>query len=145
MNKFYFFFYFLLLLNFINQAGFAQTTIVGEWKTIDDETGKEKSIIRIFKATNGKYYGRVVKLLDTSQGDNPLCTKCPDDRKNKPILEMNLIRDMIQQGSEWKSGRILDPEKGQEYNCRLWIENGNLKVRGYWGIFYRTQTWYKVP
>jgi uncharacterized protein (DUF2147 family) len=145
MNKFSFFCYFLLLLSFSNQVGFAQTTIVGEWKTIDDETGKEKSIIRIFKATNGKYYGKVVKLLDTSKGENPLCTKCPDDRKNKPILEMILIRDMLQQGSEWKSGRILDPEKGQEYNCRLWVESGNLKVRGYWGIFYRTQTWYKVP
>jgi uncharacterized protein (DUF2147 family) len=144
MNKFNFFFGFLFLFCLINQGALAQSTIVGEWKTIDDETGKEKSIIRIFKATNGKYYGKVVKLLDTSQGENPICTKCPDDRKNKPLLEMILIKDMVQQGSEWKSGRILDPEKGQEYNCRLWIENGNLKVRGYWGIFYRTQTWYKA-
>ncbi|MCU0447228.1 MAG: DUF2147 domain-containing protein [Microscillaceae bacterium] len=122
----------------------AQTTVVGEWKTIDDETGKEKSVIRIFKATNGKYYGKVVKLLDTSSGENPLCTKCTDDRKNKPILEMILIKDMVQSGNEWKSGKILDPEKGQEYSCRLWVENGKLKVRGYWGIFYRTQTWYRV-
>jgi uncharacterized protein (DUF2147 family) len=119
-------------------------SIVGEWKTIDDETGKPKSIIRIFKATNGKYYGKVIKVLDTSRGDNPICTKCTDDRKNKPIVEMVLIRDMMQSGSEWKGGKILDPEKGQEYTCKLWLENGNLKVRGYWGFFYRTQTWYKA-
>lgn len=119
-------------------------SIVGQWKTIDDETGKEKSIIRIFKATNGKYYGKVVKLLDLSKGENPKCEKCPDERKNQPIIDMILIKDMIQNSEVWSNGRILDPEKGKEYNCKLWIEDGKLKVRGYWGPFYRTQTWYKV-
>ena len=137
------FFFLSLLLSFFSLTLFAQE-IAGNWKTIDDETGKEKSIIRIYKAKNGKYYGKVVKLLDTSKGENPLCTKCTDERKDKPIIDMVLIQDMELSDGMLKNGKILDPEKGKEYTCKIWIENGALKVRGYWGLFYRTQTWYKA-
>lgn len=118
--------------------------LAGEWKTIDEDSGKAKSIIKIYKARNGLYYGQVVKLLDKSQGENPLCIKCTDDRKNKPVLNMLIMNDMVLSKGQLSGGKILDPEKGKEYACKMWIENGNLKVRGYWGVFYRTQTWYKV-
>ena len=42
---------------------------------------------------------------------------------------------------EWKDGTILDPENGSVYDCKLWVEGGRLKVRGYVAFFYRTQTW----
>ncbi len=135
----------LLTLLFVYSFSFASAqSIIGKWKTIDDETNKEKSIISIYTAKDGKVYGKVEKLLDTSKGENPLCTLCPDSRKNQPILGMVLIKELEQVGNEWKNGKILDPEKGKEYSCKLWIENGKLQVRGYWGMFYRTQTWYKV-
>ncbi|TAE71620.1 MAG: DUF2147 domain-containing protein [Bacteroidetes bacterium] len=118
--------------------------MVGEWKTIDDDSGKAKSIIKIYKARNGKYYGEVTKLLDKSKGENPLCTKCTDERKNKPILNMLILNDMQLIGGQLSGGKILDPEKGKEYTCKIWLEGNNLKVRGYWGVFYRTQTWYKI-
>jgi uncharacterized protein (DUF2147 family) len=133
----------LILLVFLPISLFAQE-MVGEWKTIDDQTNKPKSIIKIYKARNGKYYGQVTKLLDKSKGENPICEKCTDERKNKPILNMLIMNDMQLKGKELSGGKILDPEKGKEYTCKIWVENGNLKVRGYWGIFYRTQTWYKV-
>ena len=45
-------------------SGFAQADkIVGKWKTIDDKDGSAKSIVYIFKATNGKYYGKIEKLF----------------------------------------------------------------------------------
>jgi uncharacterized protein (DUF2147 family) len=131
---------FFCLLSF----GLSAQSIVGEWKTIDDETGKTKSIVKIYEAKNGKFYGKVVKILDKSRGENPLCDKCTDDRKDKPILDMLIVKEMNKSGDLFSGGRILDPAKGKEYSCKMWIENGNLKVRGYWGIFYRTQTWYKV-
>lgn len=118
-------------------------SIEGEWKTIDDETGKPKSIVKIYEAKNGKFYGKIIKLLDKSKGENPNCKKCPGELKDKPILEMVIIRDMVKNGTTWTSGRVLDPESGKDYSCKIWIENGNLKLRGYWGLFYRTQTWYK--
>jgi uncharacterized protein (DUF2147 family) len=57
---------------------------------------------------------------------------------------MILIKELEQVGNEWKNGKILDPEKGKEYSCKLWIEDGKLQVRGYWGMFYRTQIWYRA-
>ena len=134
----------ILILVFCSLSfGLSAQSILGSWKTIDDASGKAKSIVRIYKAKNGKVYGRIAKLLDTSNGENPVCDKCPGERKGKKVLGMVIIRDMVQSGSVWKGGKILDPENGKEYSCRLWIEGETLKVRGYWGVFYRTQTWHK--
>lgn len=120
---------------------FAQS-VLGKWKTIDDESGKAKSIVSIYKGEDGKVYGRIEKLLDLSQGEDPVCVKCPGDQKNKKVRGMIIIRGLNKSGNVWKGGKILDPENGKEYSCRIWLDDKNLKVRGYWGVFYRTQTWY---
>ena len=57
---------------------------------------------------------------------------------------MIIIKDMVQDGDEWEDGTILDPKKGKIYDCKLWVEDGNLKVRGYLFFLYRTQTWFRV-
>ncbi len=131
----------LIILNF---AAVSAQEVLGRWKTIDDETGKAKSIVRVYQAKNGKVYGKIEKLLDLSQGENPICEKCPGDRKNQPVVGMTIIRGLSLKGDTWQGGKILDPEKGKEYTCKIWLEEGKLKVRGYWGLFYRTQTWYRA-
>jgi len=118
-------------------------SIVGKWKTIDDETGKEKSIIQVYEQ-KGKFYGKVLEVLDKKRGNDPTCTKCTDYRKDKKIVGMVIIDGLEKKGEVFSGGEILDPEKGKTYSCKLWVEDGNLKVRGYWGMFYRTQTWYKA-
>ena len=123
---------------------FAQdNSIVGKWKTIDDETGDAKSIVQIYEK-NDKYYGKIVKLFRNEGEDpDPICDKCPedDDRYNQKVIGMEIIRDMEQAGNKYKDGTILDPKKGKIYKCKLWIEDGNLQVRGYLLVFFRTQTW----
>ena len=57
---------------------------------------------------------------------------------------MEIIKGMKKSGDEYSEGNILDPEVGKIYSCKLWIEGNDLKVRGYWGPFYRTQTWHKA-
>lgn len=135
----------LILLSSLQLAS-AQNTILGRWKTIDDETGREKSIVTIYKE-NGKFYGRVDTLFRLPDEDpNPTCSKCPDDdpRKDQLIKGMIVIKDMVQDGDEWVDGTILDPKKGKIYDCKLWLEDGKLKVRGYLFFLYRTQTWFHV-
>ncbi len=131
----------------MSSALFAQKDpIIGKWKTIDDETGEPKSIVEIYMR-NGKFYGRVDSLFRKPGEDpNPKCDKCPEDdpRYNKPVLGMEIIKDMVKDGDEYVGGTILDPKKGKIYRCKLWIEDGKLMVRGYLAIFYRTQTWYRV-
>lgn len=126
-------------------------TIVGSWKTIDDETGEAKSIVKIFKAKDGLYYGKITKILYRPEGapENPTCLKCPknDYRYNKPIEGM-VILSKLKGSKDLKTasgGKVLDPESGSSYDCKLTvIENGKkLKMRGYVGIpsIGRTQIW----
>jgi uncharacterized protein (DUF2147 family) len=133
-----------LLLCIAVAAAHAQNTPVGLWKTIDDNTGKEKSLVRISEAA-GVVSGRVEKLLHPSK-PNPVCEKCRDDRRGKPIVGLSIIEGLKQHGEVWDGGKILDPENGKIYTVRLKpIDDGKqLEVRGYIGPFFRTQTWTRV-
>ena len=120
--------------------------ITGLWKTIDDETNKPKSVVKLY-IQDGKLYGDVVKLFRKEGEDpDPICDKCDEDdpRYNKKILGMTIITDMEKDGDEWEDGEILDPENGKVYDCKLWVEDGKLMVRGYVAFFFRTQTWLPV-
>lgn len=125
---------------------FAQHHIVGKWKTVDDTSGEAKSIVEISER-DGKFYGKIIKLyLSRSEDQDPVCTKCDpgDSRYQKKIMGMEILRDLKPEGNEYSEGNILDPEIGKVYRCKVWLEEGDLKIRGYWGPFYRTQTWKKA-
>lgn len=129
----------------------------GVWRTIDDETGRTKSKVKIFKK-EGKFYGQIIELLDpqsleeagVDKFEDILCDDCPEGRgKDKPVLGMQIIWDMEQESDRWADGEIMDPKNGKVYGCSLWLDEddskGNtLKVRGWIAFFYRTQTWYRV-
>lgn len=134
---------FSLVAVFFGVLSYAQ--IEGKWKTIDDETGKPKSIVEIFKKSDGKYYGKVIQLL--IKPADPNCSGCKDDRKDKPILGMEVIRGLSKDGSEFTKGTITDPKNGKTYKCTIKKEGEDkLNVRGYIGFsaLGRSQTWYKV-
>ncbi len=111
----------------------------GYWKTIDDETGETKSIVKIYEV-DGKLYGRVDKLL---LRPGALCDKCEGDDKDKPIEGMVVLWGMSDDDGDgdWTGGKIFDPQKNKTYTCQIWLKDGNLMVRGYIGPFFRTQTW----
>jgi len=119
---------------------------IGEWRTIDDNTGKPKGIVKIFEQGN-KLYGAVVKSLVPTP-PNPVCVACTDDRKGQPIIGLQFIRGLTKDGDHWDGGTILDPETGKIYSCRLTLEDGGRKlaVRGYFAalIMGRTQVWDRV-
>ena len=118
---------------------------VGTWKTIDDETGKEKSYVEIYEK-DGKLYGKVSKILTKGKEDSK-CEKCSGALKNKPIQNMVILYDLKKSGNEWTGGKILDPNSGKEYKATVKLNGKDkLDVRGYVGISLvgRTQTWIKV-
>lgn len=120
-------------------------SVIGKWQTIDDNTGKPKSVVEITQV-NGVYTGKIFTLLDPKRLEaNPKCEKCTDDRKNKTIVGLEIIRGMKPSGNEFDNGTILDPENGKIYTSKMWLEGADtLKVRGYVGFFFRTQTWTRV-
>ena len=129
-------------LSLFSVLSFAQ--IEGKWKTIDDETKQAKSIVEIFKKSDGKYYGKVSQLL--IKPADPNCTACKDDRKGKPILGMEIIRGLSKEKDEFTGGTITDPKTGKTYKCTITRSGDKLNVRGYLGLSLlgRTQVWEKV-
>ncbi len=123
----------------------AQASPVGLWKTIDDETQQEKSYVRVTE-TGGVLSGKIEKIIDPSKQDSK-CDKCTDDRKDKPVLGMVILRD-LKKGDDgmWEGGSIVDPNNGKVYKARVrTLEDGKkLEVRGYIGLFFRNQIWLKA-
>ena len=123
-------------------------TPVGLWKTIDDVTGNERSYVRIVEVA-GELQGKVEKIFPFP-GDDPenLCEKCEGERKNQPIVGMTILWGLKDEGETWKGGKILDPDNGKTYRCKMTVSDDGkeLDVRGYIGISLigRTQTWQRV-
>ncbi|MEZ3185857.1 DUF2147 domain-containing protein [Pseudomonas sp. LM13] len=118
----------------------------GRWQTIDDETGKPKSIVEIQQAADGTLTGKVAQILQSEHGPNPLCSECEGERKDQPITGMTILWDLKPDGEQvWSDGTILDPAKGKTYRSKARLLDGGdkLEVRGYIGIeaLGRSQTW----
>ncbi len=120
-------------------------SVEGTWKTFDEKTGKEKSIVKVYK-NNGKLYGKVVKVLSKQKGTIPKCVECKGKLKNANIEGMMIIYDLELKKGKWQAKNgILDPENGKFYKCKLWLESKNkLSVRGQIGPIGRTQVWQRV-
>ena len=118
---------------------------VGRWSTIDEKTGQVRSQVEIYEQ-GGKYFGKITSIPqpNDSQGNPQTCSKCAGADKDKPIVGLVILRDLVRQGDRYKDGTVLDPDDGKIYKAEIWVEDGKLKVRGYAGMFYRTQTWAKA-
>lgn len=126
-------------------VGVNAQSVLGKWKTIDDETGKAKSIVSIYEK-DGKVYGKIVELLE-KESKGKTCTECSGQNKNKPIEGLVIINGLKKDGNEYNGGKILDPKTGKEYKCYITLEGENkLKVRGYVGfsLMGRTQYWHRI-
>ena len=117
---------------------------VGIWKTVDDKTGEVKSEVQLYEQ-GGKLFGKITALTDPTdkQGKPRICSDCKGADKDKPIVGLVIVKALSLSKDRYKGGTILDPEDGKVYKAELWKEDGKLKVRGYLGVFYKTQTWVK--
>lgn len=132
---------FLFIACILASIASAQSAFLGEWITIDDESGEKQSVVNIYKGNNGLYYGKIKTLF---KNPNSLCTACTGNDHNKPVVGLIVIRDMQLKGEELQGGRILDPNNGKLYYAKMSIKNGKLVLRGSLdkaGILGRSQTW----
>ena len=122
---------------------------VGQWHTLDDKTGEVKSVVLIFEQ-QGVVRGRVEKVLRKDADPAAKCDKCSDDRKNLPILGLEIIRGAKKAAGKnvWEDGEILDPENGKTYSSKLTIDESGkkLELRGFIGVSLigRSQTWVRA-
>lgn len=119
----------------------------GAWSTIDDETKKVKSVVRIAEK-DGVISGMVEKIVDPAKQDSK-CDECASDdpRKGKPVIGMAILTDLKKESDTvWSGGKILDPTNGKVYNAKVTVIDGGkkLEMRGSILFIGRTQTWIRV-
>lgn len=121
---------------------------VGEWRTIDDETGEPKSVVEIYEE-NGKLHGKIIRILP--EGHSSICDDCEGEYAGKELIGAVILRDLERDGDEWEGGKITDPKNGKTYNVKMSLQDANtLDVRGFIKVplmgsaLGRTQTWYRV-
>ena len=119
------------------------SSILGDWKTVDDKTGERRSVVTIYKGTDGLYYGKISKMLMYTDLDLK-CDQCKDEDHNAPIVGLVIIRGMHAEDGELVGGKVLDPESGKFYYGKIYLKNGKLVLRGSLdkrGFLGRNQTW----
>ena len=134
----------IIALLFIVLSAHAQiNSILGDWKTIDDKTGEKRSVVTIYKGSDGLYYGKISKMLMYTDLDLK-CDQCKDEDHNKPIVGLVIIRGMKAENGELVGGKVLDPESGKFYYGKIYLKNGKLVLRGSLdkrGFLGRNQEW----
>lgn len=121
------------------------SSILGDWKTVDDKTGERRSVVTIYKGTDGLYYGKISKMLMYTDL-NLKCDQCKDEDHNAPIVGLVIIRGMHAEDGELVGGKVLDPESGKFYYGKIYLKNGKLVLRGSLdkrGFLGRNQEWVK--
>lgn len=118
--------------------------IVGDWKTVDDKTGESFSIVNIYQAKDGLYYGKITKMLVGLKGER--CVECEGEDYNKPLEGLIIIRGMKAENGQLVGGKVLDPDSGKFYYGKIYLKDGKLVLRGSLdkrGFLGRNQTWLK--
>ena len=102
--------FFMCALLLGSASAMAQMTPVGLWQTISDADGKPQGEVRVTESA-GVISAVLEKALVTSP--EPNCDKCTDDRKGKPKVGLQIIRDARKtEGKDvWEGGNILDPNR----------------------------------
>ena len=119
--------------------------ILGDWKTVDDKTGEKRSVVTIYKGSDGLYYGKISKMLMYTDMDLK-CDQCKGEDYNKPIVGLVIIRGMKAENGELVGGKVLDPESGKFYYGKIYLKDGKLVLRGSLdkrGFLGRNQEWVK--
>ena len=139
--------FFLICLSFVSMMSLSAQVkgIVGNWKTVDDKTGDSFSIVTIYQAKDGLYYGKITKMLVGPKDER--CVECEGEDYNKPLEGLVIIRGMKAENGQLVGGKVLDPESGKFYYGKIYLDGGKLVLRGSLdkrGFLGRNQTWLPV-
>lgn len=133
--------YLYVLLTIVMSYTIQGQTIIGEWETFDDKTNEKKALVEIYK-TDNLYFAKIIESYTSEEGAT--CESCKGKQKGQPIIGLVIIENLKEDGDEFNSGTIMDPENGKTYKCYVELEDANkLKVRGFIGfsLLGRTQFW----
>jgi uncharacterized protein (DUF2147 family) len=137
----------LVVLTVFFCAGAVQAaeSLLGKWNAIDEKTGEVTSEVDLYEQ-NGQLFGKITSIPEPNDSDGKpkICKECSGPDRDQPIIGLVIIKNLSRKGDRYKGGTLLDPNDGKIYKTEVWTEGEMLKVRGYIGFFFRTQTWVKA-
>jgi uncharacterized protein (DUF2147 family) len=149
---------FLIISVFVSGLSFSDP-VLGFWISVDEKTGKATAGWEIYMIGN-MLYGRILSVADHPQ--DVKAENCRDSYREFPfpgkvnempvvgtpwIFELRRDREGV-----WSGGRILDPDGGSMYRCRITFRPADgrrytvdtLEMRGEIGLgIGRSQFWRK--
>jgi len=133
----------LIVLTSINAIA-QLNAILGDWKTVDDKTGDNFSVVHIYKGSDGLYYGKIAEMLVGPK--DMVCEACEGADKNAPLEGLVIIRGMKFNAdkNQLEGGKVLEPETGKFYYGKIYPKDRKLVLRGSLdklGVLGRSQTW----
>ena len=132
----------LVLVQFTSSAQVQK--MLGDWVTVDDNTGEQKAVVTIYRDADGLYYGKISQLLI---GDPTwTCTPCKGEDHGLPVVGLVIVRGLSynKEKDYLEGGKVLDPESGKFYYGKIFLKDGKLVLRGSLdkrGFLGRNQTW----
>ncbi len=121
-----------MTLAIVSLASYSQG-IMGKWLT---ESGDAK--VEIYEA-GGKINGKIVWLEKGPETTDSHNTN--EKLRSRKLMGVNILSGLTKKSEKWEGGRIYNPKNGKNYKCSIWLDGDKLKVRGYIGFLYETQTW----
>lgn len=128
----------------INCISVTSQDVKGKWITVDDDTGKEKSVVEVYEKKDGKIYGKIIEFLEDGADSDDTCDHCKGDMKGEKLMGFEVLKGFEKKGDKYENGKVTDPEEAKIYDSKIWVDEDEpdiLKVRGYISIMYRTQEW----
>ena len=135
---------FLPILLLLSMTTSAESSVEGYWKSIDEQTSKVTAYWKL-EVKDNHLLGYLVNYPDLKPDD--ICIECKDELQEffeKPIRDTAWLNLSKNRDGIWEDGYIIDSGKGEKYKAKVWVEDGNLMMRGYVGFFFRTQTWLRA-
>lgn len=132
----------MVILLGVGRLAYAQTeSIVGYW--FNEEKNAK---IQIYKARNGKFYGKVAWLKVPDMNGVPKTDMNNPDaaQRTRPIIGLMILKGLVQEGTNaYDDGEIYDPKNGKYYTCKATIKGNVMELRGYMGfsLIGRTTVW----
>ena len=127
-------------------------SIEGYWKSIDDRTGEQQSIVEIRKGADGRYHGKIAYRYPVPGGAALInCTKCPPPYTNQPIVGLEFFsgfKEDPDKRNAYVDGKVLEPKSGKIYKGKATVtaDGKRMRLRGYVGVsaLGRTQVWIRT-
>lgn len=119
--------------------------IVGTWES--DQKDVRMEFFTDGNSVNAKLlWGN--KIVEADNVTSKKDAKNPDPNlRSRNIVGIVSLTGLKWDGKEYTDGKIYDPPSGKTYNCKAWMENDKLQLRGFLGfsMMGRTVSWHRYP